>query len=127
VATVYGPLWLPLDTQWPTWSPTNVLSIQTEEATDSASDFDSGNNMEQPQTHGPRCVNDASQYSQLSNLLSMSYDSVIYSLRHSTDKILGPVTAKELSTAWIQSFQSQVYTKEIINLKEKSGKQLLLF
>ena len=50
-------------------------------------------------------------------------------LRHPTDKILGPITAKELSAArlaWVQSCQSQVCKKEIINLKEKSGKRLPL-
>lgn len=66
---LHGPSWLPLDTQWPTWSPTNVLSIQTEETTDTASDSDSNSDMEQPQTHGPHRVIDASQYSQLSKLL----------------------------------------------------------
>ena len=58
---LYGPSWLPLDTQWPTWSPTNVLSIQTEETTDTASDSDFSSDMEQSQTHGPHCVIDASR------------------------------------------------------------------
>ena len=128
---LYGPSWLPLDTQWPTWSPTNVLSIQTEETTDTASDFDSSSDMEQPQTHWPHCVIDASWYSQLSKLLSITSYVLRFcnNLRHPTDKILGPITAKELSTArlaWVQSCQSQVYEKEIINFKENSGKRLLL-
>ena len=128
---LYGPSWLSSDTQWPTWSPANVLSLQTEDATDVVSDIDTTSDTGEPQHHGIHCIIDVFRYSQLYKLLSVtSYVLRFYNnLRHPTSKNLGPVTTKELSTArlvWIQNCQSQAYSKEIANLKEKSGKRLML-
>ena len=128
---LYGPSWLPSETQWPTWSPINVLSLQTTEATEAVSDLDSTSDIGQPQSHGIHCIIDVSRYSQLYKLLSITSYVLRFcnNLQHPTNKNSGPVTAKELSTArlvWIQCCQSQAYSKEITNLKEKSSKRLLL-
>ena len=74
---------------------------------------------------------DVSRYSQLSKLLYVTSYALRFcaNLYHPTDKFLGPITAKELSTArliWIQSCQAQIYGKEITNLQQKSIKRLLL-
>ena len=124
---LYGPPWLSSGTQWPMWSPTNVLSLQTEDATDAVLDIDTTSDTGEPQSHGIHCIIDVLRYSQLYKLLSItSYVLHFYNnLWHSTSKNLGPVTTKELSIArlvWIQNCQSQAYSKEIANLKEKSGK-----
>ena len=119
-----GPSWLPSETQWPTWSPTNVLSIQTEEATDAISDINSTSDNGQPPSYGLHCIIDVSRYSRLCKLLCITSYVLHFcnNLRCPTNKTLGPITAKELSIArlvWIQCCQSQAYSKEIANLMVK--------
>lgn len=83
------------------WSPTNVLSLQTEDATDAVLDIDTTSDTGELQSHGIHCIIDVLRYGQLYKLLFVtSYILHFYNnLRHPTSKNLGPVTTKELSIA----------------------------
>lgn len=67
---LHEPSWLQSDNQWPTWSPTNVLFLQTDDTTDTVPDFDPTTETNQPQSHGLHSIMDVSCYSQLTKLLS---------------------------------------------------------
>ena len=128
---LYGPSWLPSQTHWPTWSPTNVLSVQTEETTDVVPNCASTSDTRSSQSYGLHYIIDISRYGQLNKVLSITSYVLRFcaNLRHPSNKVLGPITAQELSTArmlWIKTCQSQLYEREITNLQDRSSKRLLL-
>ena len=94
------------------YSPLNVHSIQTGEATDNIRiRLDYTSDTGQPQSYGPHCISDVSRYSQLRKLLSVTSYVLRFcnNLQHPTNTNLGLIIAKELCTArlvWIKSCQS---------------------
>jgi len=68
---------------------------------------------------------------QLNKVLSITSYVLCFcaNLEHLSNKVLGPVTTKELSSArllWIKTCQSQHYDREVANLQERSSKWVLL-
>ena len=77
---LHGPTWLPSKTQWPLWSPTKALLLQTGDATDTTASQNNPSQTVIPQKYGIQCIIDASCYSQLNKLsllLHMSSISVL--------------------------------------------------
>ena len=126
---LHGPSWLTSADQWPTCSPANVLHLQNIDTDDTQ---EVNNKPTNPtETCGIHLVIDATRYSRLSKLLSVTVYVLRFghNLRHSQDKLTGPITTRELSDAkmiWIKTSQELEYFEEITNLTSQSRKCTLL-
>ena len=126
---LHGPSWLTSADQWPTWSPANVLHLQNIDMDDTQEVSNKPTNP--AETCGIHLVIDASRYSRLTKLLSVTILVLCFghNLKHSQDKLTGPITAKELSDAtmiWIKTSQELEYFEEITNMTSNSHKRTLL-
>ena len=127
---LHGPSRL-TSTDWrPTWSPANVLHLQS-----SAIEDTRGTNGEPvinpTNTCGIHLVIDAYHYSTVTKLLNVTVyvRRFFHNLNHPLDEITGPITAKKLSDStmlWIKASQQQEYFEEITNLTSKLTKRILL-
>ncbi|XP_065911151.1 uncharacterized protein [Dysidea avara] len=123
---LHSPSWLIYTDQWPTWSPADVVHLQNVAIEDAQE-----TNNRPAETCGIHIVIDVSRYSRLTKLFTV----IVYvhrfghNLKHPSDRVIGPITAKELSDAtmlWIKASQQLEYFDKIINLMSKSPKHTLL-
>ena len=128
---LHGPSWLASEDEWPTWSPNNMVLLQTDDVTDTSTNCEPPTESTQPQQYGLHNVIDTTRYSQLTKLLTVTI--YVYrfcnNLRHPSNRSSGPITAKEFSNArllWIKNCQSQVYTNEITSISTQQRKRLPL-
>jgi len=95
---LHGPSWLICTDQWPTWSPMNMLHLQN---------IDTPDVQNKPTNPAAKCgihlVIDASQYNRLTKLLNTTVyvHRFVHNLRQPSDKLIGPITAKELSDSTV--------------------------
>ena len=127
---LYGPSWLTSTDQWPTWSPANVLHLQSI-AIEGTRETNGEPMINPTDTFGIHLVIDAHCYSRLTKLLNVTVyvRRLCHNLNHPLDKITDTITAKELSDSmllWIKASQQQEYFEEIKNLTSKLAKRTLL-
>ena len=89
------------------------------------------NNRNPLQQHGIHLTIEATRYSNLKRLLTVTAYvlRLCHNLKHPQQRITGPITAKELSNAkliWIKNTQQLQYPEDIDNLRSKSTKRTLL-
>jgi len=121
----HGPDWLPDATNWPKWTPTNVLEIQ---ASDSVEAFSPGTETTlDEKVEGILTVVDPSRYSQLHQLTAVT--AYVYRFTHNLKRQQpsrsGPLTSTELSEArrqLIKSVQHSTYPDELAFLLKKTNK-----
>ena len=127
-----GPQWLLSESQWPRWSPSQVLHLHLSQPLDE--ETPTGEPVKtQPleEKTGIHCVIDISRYSTLTKLLGVTAYVLrfIRNLRKLEPKDVGPLSAKERHHAlkkWIKTCQALTYPNEIANLTSHSRTRLLL-
>ena len=127
---LHGPSWLTYIEQWPTWSPSDVVHLQNI-AIEDAQETNNRPPTNPAETCGIHAVFDVSRYSRLTKLLTVTVyvHRFGHNMKHPSDKVIGPITAKELSDTtmlWIKASQQLEYFEEITNLTSKSPKRTLL-
>ena len=121
---MHGPHWLPNTSNWPTWTPTNILDVVVTEAAEFVSCTTIS--LLKDQANIPTIV-DVSQYSHLNRLLAtITYIySFIYNPRKLQHPLSGPLTSSELSDACrclIIAVQHCSYPEELAYLLKTSSK-----
>ena len=122
-----GPPWLPSESLWPEWKPTDNLQLQVslveaEEAAQPATPSSAA--MEDTGLHR---IIDVSTYNRLSHLLNVTAYVLrfVRNTRKPSIRYTGPISPAESTQAslkWIQSVQRQSFTPEILNLTSKSSR-----
>ena len=113
-----GPSWLPLETEWPVWNPTEVqtTTLAVEEETDLTPSKSTTKNF------GIHQVINVSDHSSLTKLLLVTAFTLrfIRNCRKPAIKFAGSITPAELTQAnlmWIKEIQQEAFSKEIDNIK----------
>ena len=121
----HGPDWLPDTTNWPKWTPANVLEIQ---ALDTATSFTpSKETTLDTKFAGILAIVDPSRYSRLYRLTAVTAHvyRFIHNLRRRQPSRSGPLTSTEHSEARRQliiSTQHSTYSEELAFLLKKTSK-----
>ncbi|XP_065920288.1 uncharacterized protein [Dysidea avara] len=123
-----GPAWLTTESDWPQWSPSSILHVNTDEEVESTTAV-----MKTATVHKPgvnQCI-DISSYSTLTKLYRITAYVLrfITNLKATSSKVTGPLTATELNQSqklWITATQQEIFSNELTNLQSKSSPRLPL-
>jgi len=121
----HGPDWLPVTTNWPKWTPANVLEIQASDTVEAFSP--STETTLDEKFEGILTVFDPSRYSRLHQLTAVTacVYRFIHNLKRQQPSRSGPLTSTELSEACsqlIKSVQHSIYPDELAFLLKKTNK-----
>ena len=122
-----GPAWLTSESDWPNWSPTSALHINTSEDADNTPITETS---VAPKL-GLHQVIDIAKYSKLTRLQRVTAYVLrfVNNTKGTSTKLTGPLTAAELTCAqklWIKCVQQESFSNEITNLQQKSSTHLPL-
>ena len=113
---LHGPHWLPNESNWPTWVPTNILHLQTTE--DSDPNIVDSHDPTNKNHKGMCAIIDASQYSHIQQLTAVATYVLrfVNNLHKGHSKVTGPLTITELKTAHtllLRDVQHLIYQQEL--------------
>ena len=94
----YGPHWLPFESHWPSWNPSQVLHINSADAVDSETTADESTQTEPAEEKtGIQYVIDVSRYSALRRLLAVTAYVLGFAkiLQNRETRTTGPLSTKE--------------------------------
>ena len=121
-----GPHWLPTKSDWPTWTPTSVLHIQTEEDVEPEATHTTELTTTDSHT-GILSVIDVSRYSSFHRILAVTAYVFrwLHNLRKQQPKLSGPLTNIELANACrhlVKGIQGSAYQDELAYLLKRQSK-----
>ena len=117
----HGPYWLLTQADWPAWTPTPVLCLQSEEEPEPPK-----NTTEPTESHSTLSIIDLSRYSSIHRVLSTTAYVLrwINNVRKNQTKLCGPLSSGELTDArrcLVKAVQHSTYKEELTYLLKKQS------